>query len=118
MSDVWPQELRVNKARDVLHVTFHDGANFDLSAEYLRAHSPSAEVQGHSASQRKTVWGKKLVKIAGMVPTGNYAVRIEFDDGHDTGIFTWPNLHKLGAEFEANWANYLVELDKLGLGRD
>ena len=93
---LWPTELRVSKDRKTLTITFNSGENFELSAEMLRVMSPSAEVQGHSPDQRVTVGGKRNVAIAEMVPVGNYAVRIVFDDRHDTGIFTWSYLARLG----------------------
>lgn len=96
MSDFWPTELRVSKDRQRLVVTFNDGASFDLSAEMLRVLSPSAEVKGHGPGQEVTVPGKRNVAIISMTPTGNYAVRIGFDDFHDTGIYTWSYLRELG----------------------
>jgi len=89
----------------------------DLSAEYLRVESPSAEVRGHSESERKTVSGKSNVAIRDVVPTGNYAARLVFDDGHETGIYTWSYLRELGVEREARWTVYLAELGKKGLRR-
>jgi DUF971 family protein len=113
----WPTELRISPDKVTLTVAFDDGTRFDLPAEMLRVLSPSAEVQGHSPEQRVTVGGKRNVKIARMVPTGNYAVRIAFDDSHDTGIFTWTYLYKLGTEREALWMAYLKELEAKGLTR-
>src|SRR5690606_35632990 len=98
MSDVWPTELRVSPDRKFLTVAFENGQRFELSAEYLRVLSPSAEVQGHSPQQRVTVGGKREVQIMKMEPIGNYAVRITFDDMHNTGLFSWTYLHKLGTE--------------------
>jgi DUF971 family protein len=95
MSDIWPTELRVSKDRHTLNVTFSDGAAYPLSAETMRVLSPSAEVQGHGPGQQVTVPGKRNVGIAAITPAGNYAVRIRFDDGHDSGIFTWPYLREL-----------------------
>ncbi len=114
---VWPSQLRVSPDKAVLTVAFDDGARFDLPAEMLRVMSPSAEVQGHSPAERKTVGGKRDVTIAGVKPVGNYAARIAFDDGHDTGIFTWTYLHRLGSEREVLWAQYLAELEEKGLTR-
>lgn len=113
-----PSELRVSKDRRVLTVTFPRSAPMALEAEYLRVTSPSAEVQGHSPEQRVTVPGKRNVAIARLEPVGNYAVRIAFDDGHDTGIFTWAYLRTLADEKEARWAAYLAELEEKGLSRD
>lgn len=113
-----PRELRVSKDRRLLTVSFPDHEPLELPAELLRVLSPSAEVQGHSPEQRVTVPGKRGVAITRMEPVGNYAVRITFDDGHDTGIFTWTYLHTLGHEKEERWQGYLDELAQKGLGRD
>lgn len=117
MTDIWPTELRVSQDRKTLSVTFDDGTRHALPAEMLRVMSPSAEVQGHSPEQRKTVGGKKNVQIMQVEPVGNYAVRIVFDDMHSTGIFTWTYLHELGADKDAKWAAYLAELAEKGLSR-
>jgi DUF971 family protein len=114
----WPTELRLSKDKRTLRIAFDDGSAFDLAAEYLRVTSPSAEVQGHSASERKTVPGKRNVEIIGIEPVGNYAVKLRFDDMHDTGIYGWDYLHELGAGQVEKWQNYLAELDAKGLGRD
>ncbi len=114
----WPTELRLAKDRRTLRVTFDDGTAFDLPAEYLRVTSPSAEVQGHSPSERKTVPGTRNVEIIGVEPVGNYAVKLRFDDMHDTGIYGWDYLHELGARHGEKWANYLADLDAKGLSRD
>jgi DUF971 family protein len=100
-----------------LTVTYHDHEPFELSAELLRVTSPSAEVQGHSPEQRVTVPGKRNVAITKIEPVGNYAVRIVFDDFHDTGIFTWNYLHQLGHDKDAVWAAYLASLEEKGLSR-
>jgi DUF971 family protein len=115
---VWPQELVVGKSERVLRIAFDDGTSFALPAEYLRTQSPSAEVQGHSEAQRKTVGGKRGVGISGAEPVGNYAVRLLFDDGHSTGIFSWAYLHELGQDQEKRWSAYLNELNAKGLRRD
>ena len=112
-----PKELRVSKDRRTLTVTFPDHTPFELPAEMLRVLSPSAEVQGHSPDQRVTVPGKRNVAILKIEPIGNYAVRITFDDLHDTGIFTWDYLHDLGHEKGARWSAYLAELEQKGLSR-
>ena len=114
----WPTEIRLAKDKRTLHVTFDDGAAFDLPAEYLRVSSPSAEVQGHSPSERKTVPGKKNVMIIGVEPVGNYAVKLMFDDMHSTGLFGWDYLYGLGVNQDENWHNYLAELDAKGLTRE
>lgn len=113
-----PKELRVSKDRRLLTVSFPDHAPVELPAELLRVLSPSAEVQGHSPEQRVTVPGKQDVAIARLEPVGNYAVRIIFDDGHETGIFTWIYLHTLGHEKESRWQAYLDELEQQGLSRE
>ena len=118
VSKRWPTELRLSKDRRSLRVSFDDGAAFDLSAEYLRVTSPSAEVQGHSPSERKTVPGKRGVAIIGVEPVGNYAVKLRFDDMHDTGIYGWDYLYTLGAQQTERWQNYLAELDAKGLSRE
>ena len=115
--NAWPKELRVSKDKRSLTISFDDGEAFDLSAEYLRVTSPSAEVQGHSPAQRKTVPGKRSVEIMKMEPVGNYAVRITFTDLHDTGIFSWVYLRELGVEHEERWATYLRELEEKGMSR-
>ncbi|WP_210485688.1 gamma-butyrobetaine hydroxylase-like domain-containing protein [Microvirga antarctica] len=114
----WPIELRLAKDKKSLRIAFDDGTAFDLPAEYLRVTSPSAEVQGHSPAQRKTVPGKRGVSIISVLPVGNYAVRLVFDDMHDTGIFGWDYLHTLGAELPARWQEYVDALSAKGLHRD
>lgn len=113
-----PKELRVSTDRRMLTVTFPDAAPVELTAELLRVASPSAEVQGHSPEQRVTVPGKRNVAILKIEPVGNYAVRITFDDFHDTGIFTWAYIEGLGREREERWNAYLAELREKGLSRD
>lgn len=116
-ADVWPTEIRLKQDRRSLLVRFSDGAEFDLPAEYLRVLSPSAEVQGHSPEQRQTVAGKVDVTIAAVDPVGNYAVRLTFSDRHDSGIFSWPYLRKLGMERNALWTEYLRDLEAKDLSR-
>jgi DUF971 family protein len=113
----WPTELRLRKDRRALHVAFDDGEAFDLDAEYLRVKSPSAEVQGHSPDERKTVGGKKNVLILEVNPIGNYAVRLVFDDMHSTGIFSWDYLLALGRNRAAYWQEYLDDLAGKGMSR-
>ncbi|MFC7399769.1 gamma-butyrobetaine hydroxylase-like domain-containing protein [Chelatococcus sp. GCM10030263] len=113
----WPSELRLSADKRVFTVSFESGELFSLRAEYLRVMSPSAEVRGHSPSERKTVAGKKDVTIAAVEPVGRYAVRLVFSDGHDTGLFTWDYLHELGATEAETWAAYLTELKDKGLSR-
>lgn len=112
-----PRELRVSKDRRTLTISFPEHRPFELPAEMLRVLSPSAEVQGHSPEQRVTVPGKRDVAISRIEPVGNYAVRIVFDDFHDTGIFTWNYLHKLGHDKDDVWAAYLASLEEKGLSR-
>jgi len=117
-NEAWPSEIRLEKGGEALRVSFDDGAGFTLGAEYLRVRSPSAEVQGHSAATRKTVGGKRNVKILDVAPVGNYAVRLDFDDMHNTGIYTWRYLRELGATSNENFKAYLEELAAKGLDRD
>jgi DUF971 family protein len=116
-ADVWPTELRLRKDRRHLALTFDNGESFELPAEYLRVKSPSAEVQGHSPDERKTVAGKKNVAILEVQPVGNYAVRLVFDDLHSTGIYSWNYLRELGQRRETYWRDYLDELAAKGLAR-
>lgn len=117
-AEPWPAELRVNAAKDMLTVRFDNGEDYPLAAEYLRVESPSAEVQGHSAQERHFVPGKRDVKITRLEPVGHYAVRIIFDDGHDSGLYTWSYLRELGREREKKWGAYLRGLADQGLTRD
>jgi DUF971 family protein len=113
----WPTELKVSKDRALLTVNFDDGEVYALPAEFLRVFSPSAEVQGHEPSERVTVAGKKHVKIERLEPVGNYAVRIVFDDRHQTGLYTWTYLRELGLDREVRWQSYLADLAEKGLSR-
>ncbi|KRR17100.1 gamma-butyrobetaine hydroxylase-like domain-containing protein [Bradyrhizobium retamae] len=114
----WPVEIRLPKDRRTLRVAFDDGRTFDLTAELLRVTSPSAEVQGHSEAERKTVGGKRNVTILSVDPVGNYAVRIGFDDMHATGIYSWAFLRDLGENAERRFRDYLDDLQAKGLDRD
>lgn len=107
MSDPVPTEIRLRSRSRVLSVTFDDGAAFDLPFEYLRVHSPSAEVKGHGPGQEVLVLGKESVGIRAVEQVGQYAVKLVFDDGHDTGLYTWKYLYELGRDREENWAHYL-----------
>jgi DUF971 family protein len=118
MTNPWPTELRLRKDRRALTVTFDGGESFDLAAEYLRVRSPSAEVQGHSPSERRTVSGKQDVQILELLPVGNYAVRLVFDDMHSTGIFSWEYLFELGRNREKYWSDYLGELKEKSLSSE
>jgi len=113
----WPTELRLAKSKAELTVAFESGETFVLPAEYLRVESPSAEVQGHAAHQKQIVSGKRNVTIADIEPVGNYAVRILFDDGHDTGLYSWDYLHTLGREHDKRWSAYLRALKAKRLER-
>ncbi len=114
----WPTELRVSKDRKVLTIAFSTGERYELSAEYLRVCSPSAEVKGHNPSQKQTVPGKRNVEIIKIEPVGNYAVRIHFDDLHSSGIYSWTYFLELAQEREKHWGGYLTELEKKDLSRD
>ena len=114
----WPVEIRLKTAERVLEVDFDDGARFRLPAELLRVESPSAEVQGHGPSQKQIIAGRAHVGILELEPVGNYAIRIKFDDLHDTGIYTWRNLYALGKHADEIFAVYLKALEEKGLKRE
>lgn len=114
----WPVELRLKRAEKLLEVEFDDGKKFRLPAEYLQVESPSAEVQGHGPGQKTLVPGRAHVGIIGIEPIGNYAVRVTFDDLHDTGIYSWSYLYQLGVEHDARWREYLDGLAANGLSRE
>ncbi len=114
----WPLEIRVRRAERRLEIDFDDGTSFSIPFELLRVESPSAEVQGHSPSQKVIVAGKRNVGVRAIEPVGNYAVRIIFDDGHDTGIYSWSYLYFLGREQDKIWKDYLDALASRGLSRD
>ncbi|MGB8840504.1 MAG: DUF971 domain-containing protein [Aliidongia sp.] len=114
----WPLELTLRQAEKRLEMTFDDGARFSLSAEYLRVESPSAEVQGHGPDQKTLIAGRAAVAIARLEPVGNYAVRIVFDDGHDTGLYSWSYLYELGFNQAERWRQYLAALAAAGLSRE
>ena len=118
LAPAWPVEIRLVKDRRALRVAFDDDTVFNLSAELLRVTSPSAEVQGHSEAQRKTIGGKRNVTILSIDPVGNYAVRLGFDDLHSTGIYSWAFLHDLGVNAERRFQGYLDDLQAKGLDRD
>jgi len=117
-TDRWPTEIRLKKAEKILEVDFDDGQSFAFPAELLRVESPSAEVQGHSPSQKKIIAGRRHVGIVELESVGHYAIRITFDDLHDTGIFSWQYLYGLGTHKEAIWAQYLGALNSNGLSRE
>lgn len=114
----WPTEIRLKKSERILEVDFDDGASYAIPAELLRVESPSAEVQGHGAGQKKTVPGKRMVGINQVEPVGSYAVRLIFSDGHDSGLFTWDYLYELGSNSDARMDAYIQELESKGLRRD
>jgi DUF971 family protein len=115
---ITPIAITLRRAENRLDISFDDGTAASLPAELLRVESPSAEVQGHNPAEKKLVAGKRRVGIAAIEPVGNYAVRLSFSDGHDTGIFSWDLLHRLGQEQAALWSNYLQRLRDAGLSRD
>ena len=109
--------IEVKKAEKCVELAFSDGAEFTVSNELLRVESPSAEVQGHNPSQKVTVPGKRHVAITKVEPVGNYALRISFDDGHSTGIYSWPYLYEMGRDKDNMWQNYLGKLAEQKLSR-
>lgn len=114
----WPIEIRLKAAEKMLEIDFDSGETFRLPAEYLRVESPSAEVKGHNPSQRQIVAGRRHVGILAVEPVGNYAIRIKFDDLHDTGIYSWTYLYELGRQQEPRWRDYLSRLESRGLSRE
>ena len=112
-----PVEIKLRKKSGLLVVTFDDGSEFSFTFEYLRVHSPSADVKGHGPGQETLQTGKEDVAIASIDPVGHYAVRLVFDDGHDTGLYTFTYLHELGYNMEANWRSYLDRLAAAGYAR-
>ena len=116
--DRWPSELRLTENGRLLRISFGSGVTYDLSAEYLRVMSPSAELQGHRPEERATIGGKRHCVIIGIEPVGSYAVRFTFDDMHATGLFTWAYLYELGSRHAEKWAFYEAELKAKGLSRD
>ena len=117
-SSAWPTELRLRKDKAALTVAFDTGETFEFPAEFLRVYSPSAEVQGHSPDERKTVGGKRNITITEVRPVGNYAVRLVFDDMHSTGIYSWDYFIRLGRDQGRMWGDYLNELAAKGISRD
>lgn len=117
MAEHIPTDILLHQRSRVLELAFADGERFNLSCEYLRVHSPSAEVRGHGPGQGVLQTGKEQVAITAIEPVGNYAVKLVFDDGHDTGLYTWDYLYKLGLQFEHNWQVYLEALAEAGYQR-
>lgn len=115
---VWPTEIRLSQDKRSLTVSFDDGSRHTIAAELLRVESPSAEVQGHAPSQHVLVDRKRQVKIVGIEPVGSYAVCLVFDDGHDSGLYTWDYLKSMGERQEQMMADYIAALEERGLGRD
>ena len=115
--DVWPEEIRLAKSKSMLDVRFDNGKSFSISAELLRVESPSAEVQGHGPSQKSTPFGKQDILIKSIEPVGNYAIRIGFSDGHDTGIFSWSTLYDYGLRHDELMTDYLSRLKNDGTNR-
>jgi DUF971 family protein len=109
-------QIRLRRTSRLLEVTFADGSRFELPFEYLRVHSPSAEVKGHGPGQEVLVLGKENVAIAAVEPVGQYAVKLVFDDGHDTGLYTWKYLHELGRDWPQKWARYLARREQAAGG--
>lgn len=105
-----PLEIRLRRSSRVLEVSFEDGSCFELPFEYLRVHSPSAEVKGHGPGQETLVLGKEAVGVSAIEPIGQYAVKLAFDDGHDTGLYTWKYLYELGRDREKKWSQYLARV--------
>jgi DUF971 family protein len=114
----WPTEIRLKQKEKLLEIDFDDGSSFRLPAELLRVESPSAEVQGHGPGQKTVVAGRRHVGIMKVEPVGNYAVRLVFDDLHDTGIYSWKYLYELGTNLDARWQAYLDALERLGQSRE
>ena len=112
-----PSAIRMHRKSRVLQVDWEDGTSFNLPCEYLRVFSPSAEVQGHGPGQAVTLVGKEKVNIAAIEPVGNYAVKLIFDDKHDSGLFSWSYLHWLGSNYDENWATYLERCEEVGYKR-
>ncbi|MEE8118230.1 MAG: DUF971 domain-containing protein [Gammaproteobacteria bacterium] len=117
MSIPKPTHIKARTKSKLLELKFDNGENFSLPFEYLRVFSPSAEVRGHGGPML-LIYGKENVGVARVEPVGNYAVRLVFDDGHDTGIFSWPVLYELGRDHEMNWQDYLARLEKGGIRRN
>jgi DUF971 family protein len=113
-----PAQIKLRRAENVLELSYEDGSVLSLPAEYLRVESPSAEVQGHGPGQATLMTGKRHISITGIEPTGNYALRLSFSDGHDTGIYSWDYLQELGREYSIRWRRYLQRLEAAGASRE
>ena len=117
MQKIRPTDIRLHQKSRILEIEFDDGARFQLPCEYLRVYSPSAEVRGHGPGQEVLQTGKEKVNITAIEPVGNYAVRLQFDDDHNTGLYSWDLLYKLGVNQDMLWSEYLDRLDKSGYKR-
>ena len=113
-----PTEIKLHQKSRILEIAFDDGQRFSLPCEYLRVFSPSAEVRGHGPGQEVLQVGKRDVEIKEIEPVGNYAVKLGFSDGHDTGLYSWEYLHELGEKQESSWKSYLARLEQAGASRD
>ena len=113
-----PTEIKLHQKSRILEIAFDDGSRFSLPCEYLRVFSPSAEVRGHGPGQEVLQVGKRDVEIKEIEPVGNYAVKLGFSDGHDTGLYSWEYLHELGEKQESSWKSYLARLEQAGASRD
>lgn len=113
-----PKEIRLKREEKILEIDFEDGKSFSLTAELLRVESPSADVQGHGPGQKTTVAGRRHVGIMNVEAVGNYAIRLQFDDMHDSGIFSWDTLYDYGLRQDEMWQNYLAALEDKGLSRE
>ena len=113
-----PTALKLHNVSRLLEVSFDDGSNYQMPFEFLRVYSPSAEVRGHGVGQGTLQTGKREVTITGIEPVGNYAVKITFSDGHNSGLYSWDVLHTLGSQQEALWQDYLKQLEAAGASRD
>ena len=118
MQNNTPTEVKLRKRSNTLELIYSNGNSLKFSSEFLRVHSPSAEVRGHGKGQEVLQTGKRNVKLKSVAPVGNYALKLEFDDGHNTGIFSWDYLVSLGRDKKTLWDDYLVKLEKAGKTRD
>ena len=118
MNTMIPTDIKLHRQSASLELVYAGGSSHQLSAEFLRVHSPSAEVRGHGKGQEVLQAGKRQVKIVGVEPVGNYAIKLSFDDGHDTGIYSWPYLHELYSNRQSLWQDYLARLTAAGKTRD
>jgi DUF971 family protein len=114
----WPIEIRIKSKEKTLEIDFDNGESFKIKAELLRVESPSAEIQGHGSGQKVTLAGRRHVGILSVEPVGNYAIKISFDDMHDTGIYSWQYLYDMGANQNDLWHDYLMRVKELGFSRD